>query len=82
MAEQVPTLVERDLQLLQALTVGVGAGPVQTAGGVTLGESEASCVVYGMPKVAWEKGGAERLLPLDAIPDAILGCLTGEGGKR
>lgn len=49
-------------------------------GARTVAQDERTCVVFGMPKVAWEKGGAERLLPLDAIPDAILGCLAGEGG--
>jgi two-component system chemotaxis response regulator CheB len=48
-------------------------------GARTVAQDEKTCVVFGMPKVAYEKGGAERLLPLDAIPDAILGCLAGEG---
>lgn len=48
-------------------------------GARTVAQDEKTCVVFGMPKVAYEKGGAERLLPLDSIPDAILGCLAGEG---
>jgi two-component system, chemotaxis family, protein-glutamate methylesterase/glutaminase len=33
-------------------------------------------VVFGMPKVAFEKGGAERLVPLDKIAPALLNLLT------
>jgi two-component system chemotaxis response regulator CheB len=51
-------------------------------GARTVAQDERTCVVFGMPKVAFEKGGAERLLPLDAIPDAVLGCLEGKGGAR
>jgi two-component system, chemotaxis family, protein-glutamate methylesterase/glutaminase len=36
-------------------------------GANTFAQDEASCVVYGMPKAAWENGGASRLLPLDRI---------------
>jgi len=36
-------------------------------GAVTFAQDEASCVVYGMPKVAWENGGAQRQIPLDRV---------------
>ena len=42
------------------------------AGAHTMAQDEASCVVFGMPKVAIELGAAERVLPLKDIPDAIL----------
>jgi two-component system chemotaxis response regulator CheB len=45
---------------------------MRKAGARTLAQDEASCVVYGMPKVAVEVGAAERVLPLPAIPRAIL----------
>jgi two-component system chemotaxis response regulator CheB len=44
---------------------------LKSKGGVTIAQDEASCVVYGMPKVAVEVGAAERVLPLPAIPRAI-----------
>ena len=44
-----------------------GMVTVRAAGGLTLAESEASCVVYGMPRVAWSRGGADHLLPLPEI---------------
>lgn len=36
-------------------------------GATTFGQDEASCVVYGMPKAAWENGSVQRQLPLDKI---------------
>jgi len=36
-------------------------------GAATFAQDAASCVVYGMPKVAWENGGAQRQLPLDRV---------------
>lgn len=42
------------------------------AGAQTIGQDEASCVVYGMPKVAYELGGVDRQGPLHEIPKMIL----------
>lgn len=42
------------------------------AGAATIAQDEASCVVYGMPKVAVEMGGVDDVLPLESIPKAIL----------
>nr|WP_282432913.1 chemotaxis response regulator protein-glutamate methylesterase [Pelotomaculum propionicicum] len=52
---------------------------MRRAGARTLAQDEATSVVYGMPKVAYERGGVECLVPLDAIPNTILGML---GGKK
>ncbi len=41
-------------------------------GATTFAQDEASCVVYGMPKVAWENGGAQRQIALDRIADFIV----------
>lgn len=41
-------------------------------GAITFAQDEASCVVYGMPKAAWENGGAQRQLPLEKIADYIV----------
>lgn len=40
-------------------------------GARTIGQDEASCVVYGMPKVAFDVGAVERQVPLDKIPELI-----------
>ena len=45
---------------------------MRTAGAHTLGQDEASCVVYGMPRVAHEVGAVERQLPLNRLSSAIL----------
>ncbi|PKA40852.1 protein-glutamate O-methylesterase CheB [Rhizobium sullae] len=42
------------------------------AGARTLGQNEKTCVVYGMPRVAYELGAVEQQLPLNAIGEEIL----------
>lgn len=49
-----------------------GIKALHDAGGKTIAQDEASCVVYGMPKVAVELGGVDRSLPLERITSAIL----------
>lgn len=48
---------------------------MRNAGARTLGQDEASCVVYGMPKVAYELGGVEKQLPLSKVANGILEIL-------
>lgn len=45
---------------------------MRQAGARTLGQNEASCVVYGMPKEAMKSGGVEKELPLEQIPGALI----------
>lgn len=45
----------------------VGMAAIRAAGGVTLGESETSCVVYGMPRAARRLGAVEYERPLTEI---------------
>ncbi|MCX6954849.1 MAG: CheB methylesterase domain-containing protein, partial [Verrucomicrobia bacterium] len=40
-------------------------------GATTFAQDEASSVVYGMPRAAWENGAAQRQIPLDRIADYI-----------
>ena len=44
-----------------------GLGSVKKAGGMTIAQSEDSCVVYGMPKAAIERGYAIRVVALDVM---------------
>jgi two-component system chemotaxis response regulator CheB len=44
---------------------------IRDAGGHSLGQNEATSVVYGMPKAAFEIGAIERQLPLERIAGAI-----------
>lgn len=41
---------------------------IRNAGGRTFAQDEQSSVVFGMPKEAWKRGAAERLIPLTDIP--------------
>ncbi len=41
-------------------------------GARTFGQSEGSCIVYGMPKAAFEAGAVEKQLPLDRLAAAII----------
>ncbi|RAK59449.1 chemotaxis response regulator protein-glutamate methylesterase [Phenylobacterium hankyongense] len=45
---------------------------MRQAGAHTLGQDEASCVVYGMPKAAFEIGAVERQAPLDRLAGELL----------
>ncbi len=45
---------------------------MRKAGANTFGQSEGSCIVYGMPKVAFETGAVEKQLPLDRLAAAII----------
>jgi two-component system chemotaxis response regulator CheB len=49
---------------------------MRRAGARTMAQDEASCVVFGMPKVAFERGGAERLVHLDEMAAAVMTLLT------
>lgn len=40
-------------------------------GARTIGQDQASCVVYGMPKVAFEVGAVEKQAPLHKIPEVL-----------
>ena len=48
---------------------------MRKAGARTIAQDEATSVVYGMPKAAYERGGVEAVLPLDQIPKAIMSLL-------
>ena len=41
-------------------------------GAVTFAQDEASCVVYGMPKAAWECGAAQQQIALDRVAPFLL----------
>ena len=51
-----------------------GMATLRAGGGVTIAESEASCVVYGMPRAAVRRGGATLVLSLGEIAE-LLGAL-------
>lgn len=53
------------------------------AGAKTFGQNEKTCVVYGMPRVAYELGAVETQLPLGSIGEEILktAALRKEGSE-
>ncbi len=44
-----------------------GLGAIKAAGGMTIAQSEDTCVVSGMPRAAIQKGHANKIIPLDSI---------------
>ncbi len=54
---------------------------MRDAGAPTIAQDEASCVVFGMPKRAIELGGADSVMPLPRIPDAILEAFAKSGAR-
>ncbi len=55
-----------------------GLGAVKQAGGMTIAQNEESCVVFGMPKAAIERGYATRVVGLDVL-SSTLQALCGRG---
>jgi two-component system, chemotaxis family, protein-glutamate methylesterase/glutaminase len=88
----VDRLFESVARIAKARAVGViltgmgrdgarGLMSIREAGGRTLGQNEATCVVYGMPKAAFEIGAVERQLPLEKIGPAIRQLTNREGPR-
>ncbi len=56
-----------------------GLKAMRDAGAKTIGQNQASCVVYGMPKVAFDVGAVEVQLPLDGISNGIMRLIKNAG---
>jgi two-component system chemotaxis response regulator CheB len=48
-----------------------GMGAVKAAGGLTIAQSEESCVVNSMPRAAIERGHVHRVVPLQMLADVL-----------
>ncbi|MDI6874112.1 MAG: chemotaxis response regulator protein-glutamate methylesterase [Actinomycetota bacterium] len=64
-----------------------GLQAMHEAGAFTIAQDRESCVVYGMPRAAVERGAVDLQLPLDSIAPAIFRLLasgeeTGEGREN
>ena len=57
-----------------------GLKAMRDKGAITIGQDEASCVVYGMPREAAQMGAVQHVLPLEQIAQAILSH-TFKGGR-
>ena len=51
---------------------------MRRAGAFTIGQDEASSLIYGMPKVAFNLGAVEKQLPLNSIAAGIVGKIRNE----
>ncbi len=64
-------------RLMAVLLTGIGDDgaegmvAIKHAGGYTVGESEVTATVYGMPKAAYERGGVLEQLPFPKIVKAV-----------
>jgi len=52
-----------------------GLRAIRAAGGLTLAEAEATCIIYGMPKAAAAAGVVDRMVPLDRMAEEIVRAL-------
>ncbi|HUN87564.1 MAG TPA: chemotaxis response regulator protein-glutamate methylesterase [Terriglobales bacterium] len=48
-----------------------GLGTIKNCGGLTIAQSEESCVVYGMPRAAVDRGHAMRVVSLEALANTL-----------
>lgn len=55
-----------------------GAAALKQAGGVVLGQSAETCVVYGMPRAVYEKGIAAAMLPPEELAQVLAGACSGK----
>ena len=49
----------------------IGLGEIRAAGGYTVAQSQETCVVFGMPKAAIERGYAMRIANLQDLPNLL-----------
>jgi two-component system chemotaxis response regulator CheB len=70
-------------QAVGVLLTGIGADgaggmlKMRANGAPTIGQDESTCMVYGMPKVAYEMGAVQYQLPINKIGDKITGLCMG-----
>jgi two-component system chemotaxis response regulator CheB len=52
-----------------------GMTAIRDAGGITIGQNEATCAVYGMPRACADRGILQKVVPLSQVPQQILSAL-------
>jgi two-component system chemotaxis response regulator CheB len=58
-----------------------GLGEIRAAGGFTVAQSQETCVVFGMPKAAIERGYVMRVADLQDLPSVLLGQCPLDRGR-
>ncbi len=59
-----------------------GARAVKARGGIIIAQDQDTSVVYGMPRAIVQAGVADRVLPLEAIPQAIVETISTATGNK
>ena len=65
-------------RIVAAILTGMGSDgargmlALRQRGAICLAQDQASSVVWGMPRIAWETGAAERLVPLGAMASELI----------
>ncbi len=54
-----------------------GLGILRKSGGYVLGQDQASCTVYGMPRAAREQGAVDQVVPLSSLAKQIASKVRG-----
>ncbi|MDP4176936.1 MAG: chemotaxis response regulator protein-glutamate methylesterase [Bacillota bacterium] len=52
-----------------------GTVEIKKNGGITISEAKSTCIIYGMPKVAYETGMVDKVLPIDEIAPELVKIL-------
>lgn len=59
-----------------------GSSFIKSKGGFIVAEAEESCAVFGMPRAVIEAGLADRTIPLEGLPEAIVEAAYGINSRR
>jgi two-component system chemotaxis response regulator CheB len=71
--------------LLSVILTGMGRDGAQGTvaikdnGGFTIAEHQSTCIIYGMPKAAFETGKVDEVVPLDNVCEEITKVVMGRG---
>jgi len=70
-------------RLLSVILTGMGRDGAQGTvaikdnGGITMSEHESTCIIYGMPKAAFETGKVDEIVPIDSVAEEITKIVMG-----
>lgn len=71
----------KDRKIMGIILTGMGKDgakgllEMKNIGCTTIGQDEKSCVVYGMPKVAYQIGAVEYVVSLEKMPEKVISLL-------
>jgi len=69
--------------LISAILTGMGrdgadgTSNIKDSGGITISEDKSTCIIYGMPKAAFETGKVDLVAPLNEIASRIIKIIKG-----